>query len=217
MRRLLRYWERRSAGRSARRGFTFIELVVAVALSIVLLRGMYTIFNSATRLARLSEQQMVTVFEGSAVFDYLAGDVARSPSTTSDYYLELGADRKSITFQATRLDGLPDTYVYVQYYLDETSLMRKVLGSDRATVATEAADAEDGSVIKVGHNITNFQAYYFNNSKAHLEAAGAWDLTDTLTGADRTWAVRFDITIEDTDREEGLQQQTFSPVFMIAY
>jgi len=214
------------SGRSARRAFTFIELVVAIALSIVLLRGMYTIFHSAIRLTRLSEEKMVAMLEISAIFDYLAGDIARSPTTTDNYFLEIADGRKSITFQAMRLDGVIEKEVYIKFYLSGTDLMREVLGDDNSTQATEADDGEDGSPIKIGHNITEFQVWYFDNTKDDIDAAGAWDLTgqlppssppDPATPDDlRTRAVKFKITIQ-SQTEDGLVDQTFTQIFPIMY
>lgn len=214
------------SGRSARMAFTFIELVVAIALSIILLRGMYTIFHSAIRLTRLSEEKMVAMLEISAIFDYLAGDIARSPTATDNYYLEIPADRKSITFQAMRLDGVTEKQVYVKFYLSGTDLMRKVLGNDNATQATEADDGEDGSTIKIAHNIAEFQVWYFDNTKDDINAAGAWTLTATLppgsppdpaTADDlRTRAVKFKVTIQ-SQAEDGLVDQTFIQIFPIMY
>ena len=206
------------SGRRARMAFTFIELVVAVALSIVLLRGMYTIFHSAVGLARLSEQKVVAMLEISAVFDYISADVARSPDATDDYYLEIeNSDPNwSIMFQALRLDGVADKYVYIKYYRSGTDLMRQVYGVDKATTATEAADGEDGSPIVVGRNVTGFGTYYFDNAKNDIDATGAWDLTATLGGADRTWAVRCDITVDNPEAEGAdLNVQTFKLILPI--
>lgn len=213
---LTKNWSGAGSGRSARRAFTFIELVVAVALSIILLRGMYTMFHSATKLVRLSEEKMVAMLDMAAVFDYLAGDIARSPTSTDTYHLEIGGGRDAITFQTTRLDGVVDKYVYVKYYLSGTDLMRRVLGNDKATQATEAEDGEDGAPIKVAHNITEFQAWYFDNTRNDIGAAGAWDQTATLQGAQRTWAVKFKVTIQ-SQNDDGLIDQTFTPIFPILY
>jgi type II secretory pathway pseudopilin PulG len=206
------------SGRRARKAFTFIELVVAVALSIVLLRGMYTIFHSAVGLARLSEQKVVAMLEISAIFDYISGDVARSPQATDDYYLKIeNSDPNwSIKFQALRLDGVADKYVYVKYYRSGTDLMRQVYGDDKVTTATEADDGEDGSPITVGRNVTGFGTYYFDNTKNDIDATGAWDLTATLGGADRTWAVRCDIIVDNPNAEGAdLNAQTFKLILPI--
>ena len=349
-----------------RGGFTFIELVVAVGLSIILLRGMYTLFDSATKLERLSEQRMVSMLEISAIFDYIAGDIARSPTTSdyavtavikdtedgsdititgtwppstsqpehyglnylhdenagkgtksvkftptivtettysvymwwtddpnrasnvpvdivhksgtatvsvnqringgqwnllgtytfetgtsghvlvrttgtdgyviadavkfeavtgSGYYLDLGADRRSITFQVMRQDGVAGKYVYVRYYLSGSNLMRAVFTdklrdpTDPEEIFTDLTDhGEDGSPIKVGRNVTEFQASYFNNMKTEIGADGAWDQTATLMGPNRTWAVQTEITIENPEADElRLRSQTFTPVFPIMY
>jgi type II secretory pathway pseudopilin PulG len=211
------------SGRRARKAFTFIELVVAVALSIVLLRGMYTIFHSAVGLARLSEQKVVAMLEISAIFDYISADVARSPQATDDYYLKIeNSDPNwSIKFQALRLDGVADKYVYVKYYRSGTDLMRAVYKTrdgdeSESDEADETDDGEDGSPITVGRNVTGFGTYYFDNTKNDIDATGAWDLTATLGGADRTWAVRCDIIVDNPNAEGAdLNAQTFKLILPI--
>jgi len=202
-------WSCPRPGRRARKAFTFIELVVAIALSVVLLRGMYTIFHSATSLSMLSEQKMVTMLDIAAVFDYIADDVGRSRPAIDDYYLSIAADRKSIIFRMLRLDGAREKYVYAKYRLDGSDLKRRVYGNDKTATATEEADGEDGTEMTVARNITKFEAYYFDDSKSKIDATGAWDLSAILTGKERTCAVKFVIEIDtpaasaaDLDKQE---------------
>lgn len=219
-------WSCLRPGRRARKAFTFIELVVAIALSVVLLRGIYTIFHSATSLSMLSEQKMVTMLDMAAVFDYISDDVARSPTASDDYYLDItdggeGA-RTSIKFQMLRIDGAVGMYVYVRYYLDGTDLKRQVFGNDMTTPATTEIDGEDGTEITVARNISSFEVYYFNNTKNKIDATDAWTLLDAgdvdLTGAERTWALKFEVTIDDSGLSAAdLGPQDFTLIFPVMH
>ena len=209
-------WNRRSA----RRAFTFVELIVAVALSVVLLRGMYSVFSAATNLTRLSDEKMNAVLEAAAAFDAIVADIARSPSATPSYYLSVttGAD-PSVTFQANRADGGISQFVHVKYYLNNRNLVREVWNNDRSALATLTADGEDGSAQVIGRNISSWSVSYFNNAADSITASNAWQ-TGTLTGTDRTRAVKFEIgvqgrkpeaTIAD-DKPFGLQITQIVPI-----
>ena len=213
-------------GHRARKAFTFIELVVAIALSVVLLRGMYTIFHSATTLASLSEQRMVNMLEMAAVFDYISDDVTRTRPTTDDYYLDIGDDRKSIRFQMLRLDGALGKYVYVQYRLDGSDLKRAVYGNNNDTVlATEELDGEEGIEITVARNVDTFQTYYFDGSKDDIDDDGAdsaWTLPVTgegdLENGERSMALKFRITIDNPETDgANLQEQDFTLILPVMY
>lgn len=228
-------WHRTRNGRSRSRAFTFIELIVAVALTVILVRGMYTVFSAASALTRLSEEKTVVLEEAAAVFDYLAADLARSPYTAGNYYMNISADRESIMFQATRLDGVADSYVYIEYYLSEVrpreyELMRAVwTDRDRSDATTEADQGEDGAPLNIGRHLVRaaeetdgiapFQAWYFDNSQGNIDDTGAWvgPAPCTLEGTSRTRAVRFDITMISDSPEPELAEQSFTQIFPILY
>ena len=234
MRYLGRIWRKAHTGRSRRRAFTFIELVVAVALTVVLLRGMYTIFHTATNLTLLSEEKMRVMLEVSALFDYLARDLARSPFSSDNYYLNISGDRQTIKFQAVRVDRITDKFVHIQYSLTTDGIERQVFGDDPATPATLGNDGESGTKIvicpkydppDVTKGISSFQASYFDNSKGSIAHGEAWDLTDPLEAPDpfdpavdpetyRTRAVKVEVTWKE---ENGLADQTFTLIFPIMY
>ena len=213
-------WSCPRPGRRARKAFTFIELVVAIALSVVLLRGMYTIFHSATSLTMLSEQRMVTMLEMAAIFDYIADDVARSPSITDYYYLDIpDPDNSSIMFQAMRLDGVLNKYVYVKYYLDGSDLKREVRGDDMWTPATEPVDGEDGREMTVARNVIQFEAYYFiNDTLNDIGDATAWRTGTVGLAGLRTRAVKFVIKINNPAAgPTDLKDQEFTLILPIMY
>ena len=213
-------------GHRARKAFTFIELVVAIALSVVLLRGMYAIFHSATTLAVLSEQRIVNMLEMAAVFDYISDDVIRSRPVTDDYYLDIGDDRKSVRFQMLRADGAYGKYVYVRYHLDGSDLKRAVYGNDNAAVlATEAVDGEDGVEIVIARHVDTFQVYYFDASEDDIDDDGtdnAWTLpvagAGDLVDGERTMALKFRITIDNPKTNDAhLHEQDFTLTLPVMY
>ena len=230
---------KRPGTRSGRRAFTFIELVVAVGLSIVLLRVMYTIFTTATDLTRLSEEKSLVQQEASAVHDYIEADLARWPNSPDDYYLHISPDGKSIVFQATRLDAAVDTYVYIEYAQADVDAednyvydkddhsgvgLYRVVWRDRArnNYATEEDDAEDGSPMKIGFAVTSFQARYFDNTYDDFSDDDAWIQTPDLDSVpdpptDRTRAVKFEMVIQNVESTGGLTEQTFTPICPIYY
>ena len=228
-------WSCPRPGRRARRAFTFIELVVAIALSIVLLRGMYTIFHSATSLTMLSEQKMVTMLEMAAVFDYVTDDIARSPTVSENYFLDIPSGKEYIMFQAMRVDGVIGKHVYVKYEWTAATkiLTRVVYGDDMLNPATVDADGEDGEEMTVARNVAEFKVEYFNNTEDANDdidddgADDAWT-TGTLPPASppdaptddhlRTRAVKFVIKIENPEAGPAdLKEQEFTLILPVMY
>ncbi len=197
--------------------FTFIELIVAMALTIVLIRGMYTIFGTATDLTRLSEQKTNVMFEASALSDYIAADVARSPMVSGDYYLT--TDGTAITFQASRLDGATTSFARITYPhnpgADTVTRVVEVEDPDSPgswITATTGIGGEDGALMVVGRHVTDFEVGYMNNG------SGSWATSGTLTGSTRTWAIRFEFTLEDASGSgPHFTGETFSLVYPVIY
>ncbi len=203
-------------GTSRRLGFTFIELVVAIALTVILIRGMYTVFFAATDLARVSEEKMGAILEATAVCDTINVDVARSPYSSTDYFLSIGNDPTSVTFQAARLDGSPGSFVYIGYSLSGTTLTRTVWkDSGKSAVATLAENGEDGSMCVVGRKIASFQVWYLDDSASDVNDDASWVKTPSLSGTSRTRALKFVIQIQS----EGtiLPDQIFTSITPIMY
>ncbi len=144
-----------------RRGFTFIELIVAVALSIILIRGMFTMFHSATRLTALSDERMQVLLESSAVYEYLATDLTRAV-TGEGFYFQAAADGSSIIFRAMPLATAHD--VFIKYQKVGNKLQRSVFAPDGTgnapddeTAVDDDGDGEthDDEEMVVGMNIVN--------------------------------------------------------------
>jgi prepilin-type N-terminal cleavage/methylation domain-containing protein len=150
-----------------RRGFTFIELIVAVALSIILIRGMFTMFHSATRLTALSDERMQVLLESSAVYEYLATDLTRAV-TGEGFYFHTEADGSSITFRAMPLATEHD--VFIKYQKVGNKLQRSVFAPDgtgnapSGTAVDDDGDEIDDVDMIVGMNIQEFDVKYHNNS-----------------------------------------------------
>jgi prepilin-type N-terminal cleavage/methylation domain-containing protein len=163
-----------------RRGFTFIELIVAVALSIILIRGMFTMFHSATRLTALSDERMQVLLESSAVYEYLATDLTRAV-TGEGFYFQAAADGSSIIFRAMPLATAHD--VFIKYQKVGNKLQRSVFAPDgtgnapSGTAVDDDGDESDDVDMVVGMNIKAFDV------KCH--AAGA--INDGAGGIGGTW------------------------------
>jgi prepilin-type N-terminal cleavage/methylation domain-containing protein len=146
-----------------RRGFTFIELIVAVALSIILIRGMFTMFHSATRLTALSDERMQVLLESSAVYEYLATDLTRAV-TGEGFYFHTEADGSSITFRAMPLATEHDVFIKYAWNSTDKKLRRFVYAPDGTgnapddeTAVDDDGDGEthDDEEMVVGMNIVN--------------------------------------------------------------
>jgi prepilin-type N-terminal cleavage/methylation domain-containing protein len=143
-----------------RRGFTFIELIVAVALSIILIRGMFTMFHSATRLTALSDERMQVLLESSAVYEYLATDLTRAV-TGEGFYFQAAADGSSIIFRAMPLATEHDVFIKYEWNSTDKKLRRFVYapdGTGNAPSGTAVDDDGDGKThddeeMVVGMNI----------------------------------------------------------------
>jgi prepilin-type N-terminal cleavage/methylation domain-containing protein len=157
-----------------RRGFTFIELIVAVALSIILIRGMFTMFHSATRLTALSDERMQVLLESSAVYEYLATDLTRAV-TGEGFYFQAAADGSSIIFRAMPISTASD--VYIRYQISGNKLQRSVLAAPSGAAVDDDGDGHNDVDMVVGMNIKAFDV------KCH--AAGA--INDGAGGIGGTW------------------------------
>jgi prepilin-type N-terminal cleavage/methylation domain-containing protein len=150
-----------------RRGFTFIELIVAVALSIILIRGMFTMFHSATRLTALSDERMQVLLESSAVYEYLATDLTRAV-TGEGFYFQAAADGSSIIFRAMPLATAHD--VFIKYQKVGNKLQRSVFAPDgtgnapSGTAVDDDGDESDDVDMVVGMNIKEFNVKYHDNN-----------------------------------------------------
>ncbi len=128
--------------RNRRRAFTFLELILAVALSVVLIRGMYTIFSAATSLTQMSEERMVGLLEVSAAFDYLSADFARIPSAGK---MNLNTSGGQLQFNILGRNDEGEI-APVTYQLNGDSLIRE----------------HDGDSMVVAHNVLDFEAEPMN-------------------------------------------------------
>ena len=208
--------------RGSRRGFTFIELVVAVALTAILLRAMYSVFMGATSLARLSEEKTNAVYEAAAASDCMAIDTSRSPFFSTNYYLVLPAGGQSILFQAMKQNGLPG-FVYIEYYFQSNRIMRRVWnhrtsrGADN--IATVSNDGEDGAATAVAYNVQEFWAYflndaYRNNGRLNIDETACWLTSGTLSGTSRTRAIKMEFVIQSVG---DIPAQRYTLVFPIMF
>lgn len=214
--------------------FTFIELIVAISLTMLLLEGMYSMFFSATNLVRMSEESAEIGYEISAMQQVCSEDFSRSPAWTTNYYLSISSDQRSITFQISGLDG--GEPIYVEYSMCNasggysttdrtgTKLLRTVWRTRGKTErTTEATDGEDGSTVMVVQNITSesMEIDYFDddyrdiNGDSSITSEAAWISSPTLDGSSRTRAVRFKFTISSTSNT--IQSRRYDIVVPINY
>jgi prepilin-type N-terminal cleavage/methylation domain-containing protein len=194
--------------RRGRRGFTFIELIVAIALSIILLRGMYTIFDSATNLTRLSEQKMGLVLETSAVFDYIAADVARVPFSGEKKFIISG---NTLVFRASnRVAGEPDVYIRYQFVSgsDYGKLVRGVYTSEGCgTGYDDDGDGRNDVGMIVGRQIKSCSIQYSSGD----DFDSSWSTGTT----DSTRALKFTMTIGSPTPGAELKDEDFTMIFPV--
>jgi type II secretory pathway pseudopilin PulG len=213
-----------------RRAFTFIELLVAVALTVILMRGLLTVFTSATELSRLSGARTEVMLEAGAAYDFLAQDVARCPFTGDKWF---AADANgAFTLLATERDG--SGLVYIQYtYVPPTSsdhdngkLLRSVYatgepdGTDPAGTLGPAID-EDGdgsfdtnmvivSTIKDDPSDPDdgwhVELYKANPDSGGFDSNSNWE---HATGRTDVRAVRFRFTLAPPFSDADLRDQSF--------
>ncbi len=182
--------------------FTFIELIVAIALTVVLLRGMYTIFFAATSLTRLSEEKSVVLLEGVAVFDYLATDLARSPYTGTQYF-KTGATE--LVFQACPREGSAGSDVYIRYHYDGGAkrLIRGVYTTSACSVAFDDdndGDADNDINMIIGRNVeAPFDVQYYDDTCSDTTGAGKQGVADG-----RVRAVKLQMTLQSRPVDSGI-------------
>jgi Tfp pilus assembly protein PilE len=155
--------------RKHNRAFTFIELVVAVALSIVLIRGMYTVFHSATKLTSMSEERMQILLESSAVYEFLASDLTRAVTETGDYYFNTTSGGSTFTFKAKAQSTSYDVFIRYTFSDAGKSIRRDVLNGSGSSPGAAVDDDGDGNVdsnLIVGNNIGSFDVEYHTEDPA---------------------------------------------------
>jgi len=151
--------------------FTFIELIVAVALSIILMRGMYVVFYSATNLTTISEAKSELLMEASAIYEYISRDIARVPYSGSRLFNT--SSGTTLTFRATGLAGRSD--VYIQYAREGNSLKRSTYSvAQDGSIGDPADEDGDGTAdtgMVVSSKVTSFEAWCHNSGGI----GGTWD------------------------------------------
>ncbi len=169
------------------RGFTFIELIVAVALSIILMRGMYVVFYSATNLTTLSEGKSELLLEASAIYEYISRDIARAPYSGSRSFT---ASANTLLFRATGLAGRND--VYIKYELEGNNLKRTVYSVGAGGSVGSPVDEDGDGTIDSGMIVSSKVTLFETACHSSGDINGGWSQgTSTTTRAIR---VRFKLT-----------------------
>ncbi|MFO7900666.1 MAG: prepilin-type N-terminal cleavage/methylation domain-containing protein [Planctomycetota bacterium] len=189
-----------------RRAFTLLELLIAVALSIVLIRGMYTMFHAATSLTRMSEEKMIGLFEVSAAFDYLSADFARCASDVEF------RDEGDLCFKVLgRSDDKP--FVYVVYSYSGSEIKRSVCEKTDGgglDPCDDDGDGDDDVNLVVARNVTDFEVSYHNPDSGSLEG-GNW----RTAARNDTRAVRVRLTLDKMTPNGQLGAQEYMLVFPV--
>lgn len=161
--------------RSALRAFTFIELIVAVALSVILVRGLYEMFASATALTRLSEEKTVQLLEVAALYDSLSGDLARVPMSGTRYF---SAGGTSLVFRASPRSGSEDVYIKYDYNPGAERILRSVYREQTCTTAVdEDGDGNPDTSMAIAHKVKSFSIGYHVSG----DIDGVWTASGTST------------------------------------
>jgi len=180
--------------RSARGAFTFIELIVAVALSIVLLRGLYTIFDAATDLTRLSEERVYVMLEVSAAFDYMADDLGRVPYSGDRVFKVSGGN--TLVFRALSKTGGEDVYIrYRLVSVDSTysKIVRGVFEEEGCTTGVdEDGDGSSETGMVVARRVRSFSVRFHKSGDIN----GSWSSSGEQGTSTR--AVKFVIGLDST-------------------
>jgi len=203
-----------ASGRSARRAFTFIELIVAIALSVILLRGMYSVFGSATDLTRVSEERMDVMLEASALFDFITDDLARAPLVGGQEFSLPGTD--TLIFKATNRSAGGDP-VYIRYEYVSSGDYGKLVRSVYKEMACSSRADDDGDGqndpdMVIARQISAFEVRYH----ASGEIDGTWS-TGNVMPPDTTRAIRFHVKMGSSTPASQLADETFTFVVPIMF
>jgi prepilin-type N-terminal cleavage/methylation domain-containing protein len=221
------------------RGFTFIELIVAVALTVVLMRGLLTIFTSAADLSRLSDARTEVLLEAAAAYDYLSEDVARCPFSGDRWTAT--TDGGDFIMLVNSRDGTGKVYVKYTYTPPSPAgagngqLYRHVLAAeteppDPPEQRTPGAAVDDGGDDGDENDqnllvISNIESWKAEVYKAAPNADGFssdanWETTDTddsspITGRTDVRAVRFSFILRPFSQELQLRDENNSFVLAL--
>jgi len=201
-------WSANGSRRPRRRAFTFIELIVAVALSIILLRGMFTVLHSATDLTTVSEERMSLLLEASAIFDYLGADLARVPFSGERYFSVGGSN---ILFKASSRTGGDDVYIKYDYDAGGKKITRGVYANQDGTGPVDDDGDGHGDVgMVIGRSVEAFDVKYH----ASGDIDGTWS-TGSGDAAKNTRAIRFVMKLSSTSPGASVADETFTIIIPI--
>ncbi len=161
-------WSANGSRRPRRRAFTFIELIVAVGLSVILLRGMYTVLHSATDLTTLSEERMSLLQEASAIFDYIGADLARVPFSGQRYF-NVASTPPRLILKATSRTGGDDVYIKYECNAGEKKVVRGVYKDQGCTIAVDDdGDGHNDVGMVIGRSVQSFEVKYHASGDINL-------------------------------------------------
>jgi len=201
-------WSANGSRRPRRRAFTFIELIVAVGLSVILLRGMYTVLHSATDLTTLSEEKMSLLLEASAIFDYIGADLARVPFSGQRY---LSVTSSGLIFKASSRTAGDDVYIKYEYDLGGKKVVRGVYKDQGCTVAEDDdGDGHNDVGMVIGRSVQSFDVRYH----ASGDIDGSWN-TGSGDPAKNTRAIRFIMKLSSMIPGASLADETFTIIIPI--
>jgi hypothetical protein len=176
------------------------------------------VFYSATDLTRASEEKLELMLEASAIFDYLAGDLARVPYTENRMFY-VGDGGYTLIFRAlNRTAGGDDVYIRYQYLSGSPygTIERGVYSSyDAGSVSgpvDEDGDGHNDTGMVVGRWVNSFgAAYHVSGSISPDPSAAGWGTT-TVTD---TRAVRFEMTLGTNRPDKVLGNQDFDVIIPV--
>jgi len=203
-------WSANGSRRPRRRAFTFIELIVAVGLSVILLRGMYTVLHSATDLTTLSEERMSLLQEASAIFDYIGADLARVPFSGQRYF-NVASTPPRLILKATSRTGGDDVYIKYECNAGEKKVVRGVYKDQGCTIAVDDdGDGHNDVGMVIGRSVQSFEVKYH----ASGDINGTWSV-GSGDPAKNTRAIRFIMKLSSMIPGASVADETFTLIIPI--
>ena len=137
---------RRALRPPGRRGFTLVELLVAVGLTSLLLWGLLQLYTSATRFSAVMFTEAELVAGGRAVLDLMCRELM-SAATRDVGYLKIADGGKSIQFVAPV--GENEQLAHVKYYVDGSNVLHRALKEPVNDSDTQDTDPGQGRSLGV--------------------------------------------------------------------
>src|SRR3972149_9100928 len=205
-------------------GFTFVELLIVIALMAILWGVAYTMFYQSKKVFSLSNNKLEMYQYARIAVDEISRDLKGATLKDSVGYFRSfttgPADAKNnnsvLTFLSLTPNGSSTPVTLITYYLKNTDELMRAEYNDTSYIygtISSSIDPSQFTYYKLTANTNYFNLAYFTGSAT----VSAWDSTSGTTTGRLPDAVSVTLQIYGTGTGNALETGTFTTQIMIPY